>query len=244
MIAKGLSSVKYMSAVAADEIYDLSKTYGYNYFCDLLRDMQKKTSLDSRQLDILIKIDFFAEFGNQRELFAVNRIFEMFKGGDAKQIRKDRIDGTELEEIVRRHSNGKTKSGADAKSYTLLNPTEIIRECEKKIKHSGMEDLSLLMKARNFNEIMGHAGFVTDRQEDRNKLYVSAVYPVKRKKDNAVFGYSIVYQSIGSGIEGRMTVFKKRYEQEPINKDDIIVCKRWDRDGGFFRMYDYEHVLV
>ena len=244
IIAKGLSAVKFMSAKIADELYDLSQNNTYDCFSDLLADIYNKTSMNSRQLDILIKIDFFAEFGNQRELLAIVDIFEMFKRGTAKQIKKEQVDGTQFEDIVKEHSTGKTKAGKDSRSYTLFDTPAIIRGCEKKLLSMGVEDLGILLKARNFNDIMGYAGYVSGREEDRNKLYIKDVYPVRRKKDNAIFGYSVITQSIGNGKESRMTVFKRLFEKEPIMSGDIVVCKRWERDGAYFRMTDYKHVLV
>ena len=243
VIAKGLSSVKYMSKAVADELYSLAQSNIYTSFSDLLFDIANHTSVDSRQLEILIKIDFFSNFGNQRELFIISDIFEMFKKGTAKQIKKERIDGTQFEEIVKRHATGKTKKGEEAKSYTLLDTMSIVRECETQIKTLGVNDLSIALKARNFKEIMGYPGYVSGKETDRNKLYVTGIYPVRRKKDNEVFGYSILTQSIGSGKESRMTVFKKRFEKDPIREDDIIVCKRWERDGKYFQLMDYEHLL-
>lgn len=244
VIAKGLDSIKYMSKAVANELYELSQANTYQSFSDLLYDISRKTSVDSRQLDILIKIDFFSDFGNQRELFAINDIFEMFKKGEAKQIKKDRIDGTQFEEIVKRYANGKTKKGEEAKSYTLLDVMAIIRECEAKLKTLGVNDLSIPLKAKNFKDIMGYAGYVSGKETDRNKLLITGVYPVRRKKDNEVFGYSVLTQSIGSGKESRMTVFKRKFDKDPIREDDIIVCKRWERDGKYFQLLDYEHLLV
>lgn len=244
VIAKGLDSIKYMSKAVANELYELSQTNTYQSFSDLLYDISHKTSVDSRQLEILIKIDFFSDFGNQRELFAINDIFEMFKKGEAKQIKKDRIDGTQFEEIVKRYANGKTKKGEEAKSYTLLDVMAIIRECEAKLKTLGVNDLSIPLKAKNFKDIMGYAGYVSGKETDRNKLLITGVYPVRRKKDNEVFGYSVLTQSIGSGKESRMTVFKRKFDKDPIREDDIIVCKRWERDGKYFHLLDYEHLLV
>lgn len=242
-IAKGLSSIKYMSAQAADELYELAHSKTHVSFSDLLIDL-KQTSLDSRQLDILIKLDFFSDFGNQRELFTILELAEMFKYGEAKQIKRDRIDGTPFEECVRRFSTSKTKSGAEAKSYTLLYVPAVMRECEAVVKNAGMQDISLLVKARNYIEIMGHSGFTTGVEADRNKLYVLDVAPVKRKKDGKVFGYGIITQSLGSGKESRMTVFKKIYDDDPISKGDIIVCKSWLREGQYFRMTGYEHMYA
>lgn len=243
VIAKGVSSVKYMSMDGADELYELSKTHKYETFMDLLSDISNNTSIDSRQLDILIKIDYFSRFGNQRELFKLVELFELFKKGEAKKIRKDSVDGTWLERIVKKCAIGKTKSGDEAKNYTITDMKELLHDMEYFIKGSHVNDLSVFMKAKNFKDIMGYAGYISGNDEDRNKLFITGVYPVRRKRDNEVFGYSVLTQSIGSGIESRMTVFKKRFEQDPIREGDIIVCKRWERDKIYFRMLDYEHLL-
>ena len=243
VIAKGLSSVKYMGKAVVDELYALSKRQ-YATFTDLLWTLSHHSSLDARQLDILIKIDFFSDFGNQRELFQIVSLFDLFKKGEAKQLKKERAAALGIEDIVAKYSNGTTKSGKASKSYTLLFPMTILRECEQRILSLGMEDLGVLLKSRNFKDIMGYAGYISGKEEDRNKLYIKEVYPVRRKRDNAVFGYSLVTQSIGSGKESRMTVFKKAYDADPVKPDDILVCKSWARDGKYFQMLRYEHLYA
>lgn len=243
VIAKGLSSVKYMGKAVVDELYALSKRQ-YATFTDLLRTLSHHSSLDSRQLDILIKIDFFSDFGNQRELFQIVSLFDLFKKGEAKQLKKERAAALGIEDIVAKYANGTTKSGKESKSYTILFPMTILRECEQRILSLGMEDLGILMKSRNFKDIMGYAGYISGKEEDRNKLYIKEVYPVRRKKDNVVFGYSLVTQSIGSGKESHMTVFKKAYDADPVKPDDILVCKSWERDGKYFRMLRYDHLYA
>lgn len=243
VIAKGLSSVKYMGKAVVDDLYALSKRQ-YATFTDLLWTLSHHSSLDSRQLDILIKIDFFSDFGNQRELFQIVSLFDLFKKGEAKQLKKERAAALGIEDIVAKYANGTTKSGKESKSYTLLFPMTILRECEQRILSLGMEDLGVLLKSRNFKDIMGYAGYISGKEEDRNKLYIKEVYPVRRKRDNAVFGYSLVTQSIGSGKESRMTVFKKAYDADPVKPDDILVCKSWARDGKYFQMLRYEHLYA
>lgn len=243
VIAKGLSSVKYMGKAVVDELYALSKRQ-YATFTDLLWTLSHHSSLDSRQLDILIKIDFFSDFGNQRELFQIVSLFDLFKKGEAKQLKKERAAALGIEDIVAKYANGTTKSGKESKSYTLLFPMTILRECEQRILSLGMEDLGVLMKSRNFKDIMGYAGYISGKEEDRNKLYIKEVYPVRRKKDNVIFGYSLVTQSIGSGKESHMTVFKKAYDADPVKPDDILVCKSWERDGKYFRMLRYDHLYA
>ena len=68
VIAKGISSVKYMNADVANELYELAKAGKPESFMDLLMQLDEKTHLDTRQRDILVKIDFFAEYGNSKEL--------------------------------------------------------------------------------------------------------------------------------------------------------------------------------
>jgi len=240
IIAKGLASVKYMSVSLSDELYSLSKECDYTYFMDLLRDINEKTSADSRQLDILIRIDFFSGFGNQRELLRMVDLFAMFKKGDAKQIKKSEIDGTPLEDIVKRYAVGVTKSGGVAKSYTLLDVMAILRDAELAVKDVQMDDLSNLVKMRNFHEVMGYAGYVSGKEEDRRHLYVSDVFPIHRKADGKRFGYSVLTKSIGSGKDGRFTVFNGVYDKNPIEAGDIIRCKEYIRDGPYFRLTVYE----
>ena len=244
IIAKVLASIKYMSSGLAEELYALAHSYTYTRFVDILADLDTKTSINTRQLDILIKLDFFSEFGNQRELIRIMEMFyDTFKKGQAKKISKDKVDGTPLEPIVSKYSVGVTKSGGVAKNYTLLDVHSIMREAEDAIKALHMDDLSDLIKVRNFADVMGYVGYVSDKDEDRRKLYVLDVYPLVRKKDNKQFGYSIITKSIGSGKEGRFTVVNKVYNTDPIKKGDIIFCKSYEQNGQYFRLTNFEKIF-
>ena len=243
IIAKGLSSIKYMSDGIAEELYDIAKNNSYTYFMDVLGAIDKLTSLNTRQLDILIKLDFFSDFGNQRELLRMMEMYyETFKRGTARKISKDKVDGTVLEPIVSKYSVGVTKSGQFAKSYTILDIGAILHEIEDAIKAAGMEDLSDLVKVRNFVDVMGYVGYVSGREEDRRKLYVIDTFPVCRKKDSKQFGYTVITKSIGSGVEGRFTVFNNIYNKDPIHKGDIIYCTGFKRDGIYFTLTGYSKV--
>lgn len=243
-IAKGLSSVKYIGLKLADEIYNMSNNVPYDSFVDVLLALEHHTSIDSRQLEILIHIDFFDQFGNQRELMNILFYWNLFKHGDAKQIRKQIIAGSYIDEIVRRHSNGKNKDGSESASYKIANCMAIIRECEQKVKSLGVKDIGILAKIRYYKEAYGYNGYVSGRAEDRPILYVKDVFPVKRKRDGKQFGYVVTTQSIGSGIETRWTVFNSDYKLDPINKDDLIKCLGWSRDRGkYFTLYKYKKII-
>ena len=211
---------------------------------DLLSDLENETSMDTRQLDILIKLDFFSEFGNQRELLRITEFFYgMFKCGNAKQLKKSVIDGTKLECIVRQYAVGTTKSGGEAKSYTLVDVWSIMHRVEDIVKGSGMSDLSDIVKVQNFKDIMGYVGYISGKPEDRRKLFVTDVKPLTRKSDGKQFGYSVFTKSIGSGKDARFTVVNSVFKRDPIYKDSIIYCKNYERQGAYFRLLDYEKVV-
>ena len=242
VIAKGLSSIKYMGPAIAEELYNLAQTKVYKHFVDLLKDLDANTSLDTRQRDILIKLDFFSEFGNQRELLRIVEMFELFKKGDAKQIKRSEVEGTFLEDTVKRHAVGTTKSGGIAKSYTLLDVMAILREIEDAIKAANMDDLSDITKVRNFADVMGYIGYVSGLEEDRRKLYITNMYPIARKRDGKQCGYTIQTKSIGSGKESRFSVWNRVFDKDPIRVGDIIYCKSFERDGQYFTLKDYHHI--
>ena len=245
IIAKGLSSIKYMSTRVAEELYALSHgEKQYRYFTDVLADIDKFTCVDTRQLDILIKLDFFSDFGNQRELLRITELFyDTFKKGEAKQIKKELVDETPLGPIIQKYSVGVTKSGGVAKSYTLLDVKSILHESEEAVLKAGLPDLGDILKVKNFYDAMGYAGYVSGKQEDRTKLYVLDVFPVCRKKDGKQFGYTILTKSIGSGKEARFTAFNRVYDKDPIHKGEVIVCKGFERDGIYFTLTNYEHLI-
>ncbi len=246
IIAKGMSAVKHIGKKLAQEIHGLSddgKTY--DRFSDLLADLYGRTSIDSQQLSTLIHIDFFSDFGNQRELESIVYFWEFFKRGAAKQIKKDKVAGSYIDEIVQRHSTDRKKDGGISTSYTLTDVPAIIRECEDKVLSLGLKDYGVITKARYFNECMGYNGFVSGREEDRSTLFIRDVFPVKRKKDGKQFGYNVLTQSLGSGIESRFTVFSTTYKEDPIKKGDVIKCLKFRRDGkGYFTLEKYRHVTI
>lgn len=89
-IYKGIESIKFMNATIAEELYKLSQHLAYkNDFLWLLREIKTKTSVNSKQLDILIKLDFFSDFGHPNQLLQIVKIFDQVYG--KKQFKKDKI---------------------------------------------------------------------------------------------------------------------------------------------------------
>lgn len=77
-IYKGLGSIKYMSEQVAEALYGM-RDMKFGNFIDVLFALQQlKDRPDSRQLDILIKIGYFEEFGSAKALLLGVEIFNKF----------------------------------------------------------------------------------------------------------------------------------------------------------------------
>lgn len=245
IISKGVSSLKGIGSAVGEKLYAMAHSKKYGFFVDVLRDINEGSVADKAQTELLIKLDYFSEFGNQRELVRIKELFyEHFGRGHANSIARDKVDGTPLEPIVKKYAVGTTKSGGVAKRYTLLNIDAILREAETAIKSLGLSDLEVFHKVKNYADILGYPGYISGREEDRRVLYVLDIFPAKRKKDKVQFGYNIVTKSVGSGVEARFTIFNTVYKKDPIKKGDLIYCKAYTVDRSYFTMRQYEHVYA
>ncbi len=75
-IYKGISSVKFLNENCAKELY-IRKDNVYNNFIDLLVDLEENSSINTKQIKILIQLDFFEEFGKAGTLLNIyNEFFD------------------------------------------------------------------------------------------------------------------------------------------------------------------------
>lgn len=245
-IYKGVMSIKYLSENVANELYELRDNQ-YNNFGECLIDISK-TSINARQLDILIKLDFFSEFGNQRELLQIVNIFQRFKYGTSQQAKtakkadyeNDKVMGN----IIARHSNGLTKSGKEAKTWTFEDLDAILVECSEYVLTLGLQDLGLKDKIANQMEYIGYIGITTDKPEDRAKIYVSDLRVMKSKDTGKPWGVCLKGQSLGSGKQTGYTVKYTTYNKDKIQNGDIIKILDWYKtQKGYFYITKYEKVI-
>ena len=104
-IYKGIASIKFLNAQIADELYELGKNQ-YDSFLDLLLAM-KDISINSKQLAILIKLDFFAEFGEINTLLKQYELFSNIYG--KKQFKVDKLEELEIPvHIIMEHAKKQT----------------------------------------------------------------------------------------------------------------------------------------
>ena len=76
-ISQSLSSIRYMSKKAAKDLYELGQNK-FDTFTDVLRELQMNTCLDTRQIAILIELNYFEQFGKSGKLMKVYD--EFFEG--------------------------------------------------------------------------------------------------------------------------------------------------------------------
>lgn len=246
IISKGLSSVKYLNKAVANELYELAQSNTYDTFFDLLRDIVEKTSLNARQLDVLIKIDFFSDFGNIRELSEIVRIFDFMKQGKAKNISREKIDGTWMESLIQPYVESVGKNGNALKSYRILDMPSILKACAEKVMAAGLEDIPFRTKIQNQKDYLGYVDLTTNKEEDRRKLFVMDVRPMASKSGaNAgnIWGYAVFTRSVGSGKQGRFTVRTDLYDKLPVVKGQVIyVDEYWTNKSGYHYLDKY-HIV-
>lgn len=125
-IYKGIESIKNMSEKAADSIVPLYNNH-YDDFIDLLFDL-KNTPTNTRMLDILIKIDFFDQFGEVNKLLWIAKMFDKLYG--KKSIKKDNIENIGIsEDLIREYSEAETPTHIDEIDY------------ESYLRVAGIEDI-------------------------------------------------------------------------------------------------------
>jgi DNA polymerase III alpha subunit len=91
-IVKGIASIKFLNETIAEELYKIAQNE-YESFLNLLIDIEEKTSCNSRQMEILIKLGFFEQFGGNKTLHELYLKFkERYKKTHKDKTKQQRID--------------------------------------------------------------------------------------------------------------------------------------------------------
>ena len=145
-IYKGIGSLKYCNAQIADELYELSNNE-YSTFVELLSDIKNNTSVNSRQLEILIGLNFFSDFGHNKYLLELNGLYDKFYS--CKQIKKDKLDELGLSNYLMQKYAGKET----AKIYKEIDNIGLITELSNRIEN---KSLSVVDQVKFEKEYLGY----------------------------------------------------------------------------------------
>ncbi|MFJ3388894.1 DNA polymerase III subunit alpha [Lysinibacillus sp. NPDC086135] len=94
-IYKGLKSIKYINDNISEELFELANSKKHSNFLELLIDITENTSVNTRQLNILIRLGFFSEFGNSLYLELIAEKFN----DRYKKTHKDNTKDKRIEEV-------------------------------------------------------------------------------------------------------------------------------------------------
>lgn len=201
IIYKGLSSIKYISKNIGDELYDI-KDNQYEDFISLLVDVSK-TSINSRQLDILIRLNFFEEFGEINELLFYNEMFDKLYG--KKQFRKDKLPALGLEESDVREFAGKETE----KMFSNVNTRALISYMMQK---SEKPTTTLIDIIKNQDQLLGYI-------DVKDKRYAGMGYVTDV---NTKYAPKIKVYALANGNTLDCKIDKRTFNCNKLEKGDII----------------------
>lgn len=240
LIVNSLSSIKGFSLSVGAALYDCSKN-NFTSFVDVLAWLDKKP-IKASKVRPLIAIGYFQQFGNINELLSILDLWEEFKQGEAKSIRKDKITSIVLEQILTNRCSTKNKDGSDSVAYKMENDQTAmlcLYDFEQYIKQYPMQPPSLREQIKYSMDILGYADVVTNREEDRRRLLITDVVPLSGS-NGEVWSYRIGTQSLGSGKTARLTVKVNIFDKNPIKPGEIIyAADLYKNQTGYWYLLAY-----
>lgn len=202
-IYKGIASIKYMNENVANEMYEL-KDNKYSNFMELLIDLQEKTSLNSRQLNILISSNFFDEFGKSQKLFD---IVDLYNNIMAKKIKStkgevsfNKTNPPYPKELIEKYATDKSKEDR-YKQYKVENVEGLCNELMENILDM---EMSSIKKVRINLEMMGECSYHFEDYANSIcvVLDVDTKYKTKKAKLFNIASGKIADVKIGEGDFG------------------------------------------
>ena len=202
-IYKGVESIKFLNERIADELW-LLKDNIYESFYDLLIDIEN-TSVNSRQLDILIKINFFEEFGDINLLLKQVEYFNFFNG--KKQLKKEKLEKNRMDiNFISKYAEKTTE-----KTIMNIDSEKLLRDLFLNVKY---KKATLLEHFKYENECLGQVVTV-DPNENKRMYFVKEVATTKSIT-------RIQLYEIFSGKNREVKIWTSQINKNPICKSDIL----------------------
>lgn len=231
-IYKGLASIKYMNERVTDELYSL-KDCVFDDFIDVLETVHECTSINSRQLDILIKLDFFSEFGKSQKLLDITAAYDEIYS--KKQFKKDKLPLGLSEEIVRIYAAKETE-----KMFMQVETRLLLKKIIQAIPNKSISMESIFA---NHLEFVGYCSYTDESYDER----VCVISDLKTNKWGTAF--ATLYK-LKDGKSMTLKVDKNYFANKPLKKFDVIRVafisenfKRRKINGKWILTDDKEHVL-
>lgn len=202
-IYKGIASIKYLNKSVGEYLYSI-KDNTYETFTDLLIDINKQ--INSKQLTILINLDFFEEFGKSNKLLKIYENFDNFY--NKSQINKEKY--LEWNDILKEYATKET-----AKLYKFDDTLPMLRHMEELIPN---EDINIVDKVKCYFENTGSCDIKDDK---RSKQYI--VLDI-----NVNYTPKVQLYSLSTGKTDFVKIGKKVFRNNPLAKYDLIYLDEWN----------------
>lgn len=207
-----LYSLKDVSKNAADILYQYKDAHFDSFF-----ELVKTIPLNKTTYTILIKLDYFAEFGGSAKLLRIYDLIQSYYSRkDGQYISKKSIkkNNTELPiELLNKHCIKETPT-----QYQFDTLDNVLIEFIESLDNI---DISVPEK---IDTQLNYLGYIqpTNREQDRRVGYLKAVYPSKRKSDNKIWAYNVKVVFLGRGKETDFTIYKATYDKCKLKQGDIF----------------------
>ena len=229
-IYKGVKSYKYLNEQVSNELYDLRNNV-YNNFVELLEDLSR-TSIDNKQLTILIKLGFFEEFGKSQYLLNIVGIFNKLYGKKILNLTQLPL-GLTVEEI-KPYVNKFTE-----KQAREINIEGLMNYCVSKL-----ENKELSMKD-TFEAMMEYQGYIDYKDESWNEN----VYIITEIKTNKYGTPFVNIYNLKKGESLEIKVYKNTLYKNPLDEYDVIYAVIKDKNkkrkvnGEWIMLEETEKIL-
>lgn len=206
-IYKGVASIKFLNSGAAEYLYSL-RGNTYNSFIDLLAQIEEDRQINSRQMEILIQLQYFNEFGKNKKLLELYRYFKSLYG--RKTIAKDKLGDMNLipDDIIECFEK------ETEKQYTNIDYLKILVNVEHRIPN---ENIPLTEQILFEADTVGYISAVYD--VDKNYCLVTDV--------NTKYSPRVTLYSLGTGKEVGCKINKAMFNQTPFKRGQLIKCGRF-----------------
>ena len=212
-IYKGIGSIKFCNENIGQELYEL-RDNKYSTFLDLLIDITNKTSTNSRQLEILIKLNFFSEFGKTQKLLSIVNLYN--KVYNKKQFKKDSLSDENIE-LIRRFAIKETE-----KVFKEVDTQGLINHLIEKIPNKEISFKESLLAELDY---LGYIDYKNDKIEKRYAL----VTDINTKYTPIINTYCL-----NNGITCKCKINKKLWNNDgELNKNDVIYIHSMEKKFGW-----------
>lgn len=210
-IYKGVASIKYLNDGAAEYLYSLRHNH-YDNFISLLQQIEEDRQINSRQMEILIQLQYFDEFGKNKKLLDTYKYFKALYG--RKTLVKEKLadQGLTTEDIIDCYEK------ETEKQYVNIDYMKILANVEKRIPD---EIVPITEQVLFEADVVGYISMIYD--VDKRYCLVTDI--------DTKYSPKATLYSLGSGKEVICKINKALFKEEPFKKGQLIKC------GRFFEKY-------